>query len=175
MIYVTHDQTEALTMSDRIAVFNRGKLQQLDVPATLYDRPHTPFVAEFLGENNRFDGNIIGLDGDQCIVKIGNEFQTRTKVVGEAKAGQRVAVFVRPERVALTDDCPQANICEALVERVTFLGDQIRIHLKLAGDVTLFMKLQHAPGGAPQRLGQRSAWDGRAKTQLPFRCDRSAQ
>jgi putative spermidine/putrescine transport system ATP-binding protein len=166
MIYVTHDQAEALTMSDRIVVFNRGKLEQLDDPATLYDRPRTQFVAEFIGDNNRLVGKVIQLDGAQCTVAIGDEFQTMTRLVGQATAGDRVAVFVRPERVIFSNGVNEVNTSEARVERVTFLGDQVRLHLKLPGEIALDMKVPHIPGNKPPGVDTlvRVAWDARHST-----------
>src|SRR5580765_3590322 len=73
MVYVTHDQAEALTMSDRIAVFHRGKIQQLDRPAQLYEAPVNAFVARFIGENNRFDGSLQSVAGDRCSVRIADD------------------------------------------------------------------------------------------------------
>src|SRR5205823_9858126 len=73
MIYVTHDQHEALTMSDRIAVFHRGRVQQQGRPETIYEAPANAFVARFIGENNRFDGRLEALSGDRCTVKIAGD------------------------------------------------------------------------------------------------------
>ncbi len=69
VVYVTHDQSEALTMSDRIAVFNDGVIQQLAAPADLYERPENAFVAEFIGENNRLLGKIKAIENDTCFVR----------------------------------------------------------------------------------------------------------
>src|SRR4051812_10405272 len=72
MVYVTHDQSEALTMSDRIAVFHRGKVQQLDVPERIYEAPANAFVARFIGENNRLDGVLESADSARCTVRLAN-------------------------------------------------------------------------------------------------------
>ena len=72
VVYVTHDQTEALTMSNRIAVFNDGKVQQLSSPDELYEAPENSFVAGFIGENNIFNGTVSEIDGDNCKVKLEN-------------------------------------------------------------------------------------------------------
>ncbi len=71
VVYVTHDQSEALTMSDRIAVFNDGVIQQLAAPATLYEKPENAFVAQFIGENNRFRGKVEAIEGEIATVRIG--------------------------------------------------------------------------------------------------------
>src|SRR5205823_14959070 len=73
MVYVTHDQSEALTMSDRIAVFHRGRIQQLDRPEQLYETPVNAFVARFIGENNRFEGSLDTVSGARCSVKIAGD------------------------------------------------------------------------------------------------------
>jgi len=69
-VYVTHDQTEALTMSDRVAVFNDGRIQQLAPPEDLYERPANSFVAQFIGENNKLDGTVETINGDKCTVRL---------------------------------------------------------------------------------------------------------
>jgi putative spermidine/putrescine transport system ATP-binding protein len=169
MIYVTHDQTEALTMSDRVAVFNAGKLEQLDKPAALYDRPRTPFVAEFLGENNRIAGRVTSVGGSQCTVAISEAISVRAIVHWEAKKGDRVTVFVRPERVTLLGVGTHENVSEACVERVVFLGDQLRLHLRLPGNIAVFMKVPHTPGGNPPSPGEtlRVGWQPEYSTAFP--------
>ena len=105
-IYVTHDQTEALTMSDRIAVFNAGSIQQLSDPAALYERPQTDFVASFIGENNRFSG-MLGPSEAGVVSVLLNGGALRIRAIRPeamtAAAGARVTVSVRPERIAVLD------------------------------------------------------------------------
>src|SRR6476469_412064 len=101
MIYVTHDQHEALTMSDRIAVFHRGRVQQLDAPEHIYERPANAFVARFIGENNRFDGRLEGVEGDRCTVRIEADACVEGTLARALPAGSGVCVSLRPERVQI--------------------------------------------------------------------------
>jgi len=98
VIYVTHDQEEALIMSSRIAIFNRGRIEQIGTPAELYERPDTLFVADFIGESNVITGTLENIGGElavrlgACVVRV---------APGRCRAGQAVSVVVRPERVCL--------------------------------------------------------------------------
>lgn len=100
IVYVTHDQSEALTMSDRIAVFNDGIIQQLATPADLYEKPENSFVAQFIGENNRIMGHVTAINGNHTLI------QTDTGVALEALAvhcaeGARTCISIRPERIMI--------------------------------------------------------------------------
>ncbi len=88
-VYVTHDQTEALTMSDRVAVFNDGRIQQLAPPDELYERPQNSFVAQFIGENNTLTGVVKSIDGDKCVVKLDSGEEIDAVPVNVSKAGER--------------------------------------------------------------------------------------
>ena len=99
MVYVTHDQAEALTMSDRIAVFHRGKIQQLDAPEQLYETPVNAFVARFIGENNRFEGSLQSVAGTRCTVRIAGDACIEGSLAAPLPVGARVTVSLRPERV----------------------------------------------------------------------------
>src|SRR5210317_19876 len=98
-VYVTHDQTEALTMSDRVAVFDDGRIQQLAPPDKLYEEPENSFVAQFIGENNTLNGVITAIKGDLCEVKLDNGEVIDAKPVNVSKVGERTCVSIRPERV----------------------------------------------------------------------------
>jgi spermidine/putrescine ABC transporter ATP-binding subunit len=102
VLYVTHDQEEALTMSDRIAVLNEGQLEQVGRPEDLYERPASAFVAEFIGETNFFGGEVVSLDGQECSVRLTSNsiVRARTPAAGLA-VGQPVRLAVRPERLSL--------------------------------------------------------------------------
>jgi putative spermidine/putrescine transport system ATP-binding protein len=80
VVYVTHDQTEALTMSDRVAVFNDGVIQQLSTPDDLYEDPQNSFVAQFIGENNKLNGKVIDLQGEECRVELVTERNSKPTV-----------------------------------------------------------------------------------------------
>ena len=98
-VYVTHDQTEALTMSDRVAVFDDGRIQQLDPPDVLYEEPQNSFVAQFIGENNTLEGAVEEIQGDFCTVRLDSGDLIDARPVNVQNAGQRTRVSIRPERV----------------------------------------------------------------------------
>ncbi|MDH2429705.1 ABC transporter ATP-binding protein [Sphaerisporangium sp. TRM90804] len=137
-IFVTHDQEEALSVADHVAVLKDGRLEQVGTPAEVYDRPATPFVAEFVGTMNHLPGR---LDGDQVEV-IGQ----RLPVHGEVPAGPDVDVLVRPETVLVT----AAHDGDAEVVTASFRGASVRLRLRLADGTEVLADL---PGHDATRLG----------------------
>ncbi|MCL6284167.1 ABC transporter ATP-binding protein [Ruegeria sp. 2012CJ41-6] len=101
VVFVTHDQDEALTMSDRVAVFDQGRIQQVDYPAELYERPGNKFVASFVGETNMLSGTFEGQEGGVAKVRLNNGALMAASRIDEVVIGARVAVSVRPERIRL--------------------------------------------------------------------------
>ena len=150
IIYVTHDQTEALTMSDRIAVFNEGVVQQCAAPNVLYERPENAFVAEFIGENNLIPGKVVAVQGDMVRVVLagGNEVLARRGDVTEADADCKVTV--RPEKAFIaTGDRPHDNTIHAKFTMRHYVGDFIRYYFELPDGSGMTVKsLNHA--SAPQ-------------------------
>ncbi|MGJ4854669.1 ABC transporter ATP-binding protein [Labrys sp. La1] len=129
VIFVTHDQGEALTMSDRVAVLNLGKIEQLDTPSGLYDRPRTRFVAEFIGETNLLDGTLKSCSDGLATVELalGPTVSCRTEL--SPKPSAQVLVSVRPERLHLSDAPTLANSLPVRVEDDVYHGDHVRLHL----------------------------------------------
>src|SRR4051812_15402928 len=102
-IYVTHDQDEALSLSDRIAVMNHGRLAQVGTPRELYERPHTRFVASFIGDANFLPGTVLSRDGiDGCLVQVDGVGEFAVRAPGAGSIGTEVEVSLRPERVSLS-------------------------------------------------------------------------
>ena len=99
VVYVTHDQTEALTMSDRIAVFNQGIIQQIDLPDRLYQQPSNSFVANFIGENNRLNGIVREVSGGICRVELTTGQSVFAAAVAVREPGQPTTLSIRPERI----------------------------------------------------------------------------
>ncbi|MGH0241653.1 ABC transporter ATP-binding protein [Sinorhizobium meliloti] len=133
VVYVTHDQSEALTMSDRIAVFNDGRIMQLASPAELYEQPENAFVARFIGENNAVIGTIQTVDGDRCGVTVGNR-TLQAKRVSPLSIGDSTTLSLRPERIVIGQDAlALSNHIEGVVREVTYLGDHVRIRMSLLG------------------------------------------
>jgi len=146
-IYVTHDQREALIMSDRIAVMNQGRIEQAGTPSDLYDRPATRFVAGFIGESNFLEGEVEGLQGRDVAARVAGA--TVVAISRQPQAvGARIVLAIRPEKIGFRDlsaSAPQArlNVIEAVVREVTFVGEMHRYVLELAPGVMLVAKQQH--------------------------------
>ncbi|QTP54094.1 ABC transporter ATP-binding protein [Billgrantia sulfidoxydans] len=157
MIYVTHDQTEALTMSDRIAVFNDGVVQQLASPETLYEAPENAFVANFIGENNRLYGEVTETLGDNCQVRLDSGETVVAKAVAAGGIGARTTLSLRPERVAIVSgETDQAfdNRFRAEVKEVIYLGDHLRTRVSVCGNDEFILKTPNAKGFTSLRPGQ---------------------
>ncbi|GAB7528353.1 ABC transporter ATP-binding protein [Pseudomonas sp. 3A(2025)] len=143
VVYVTHDQSEALTMSDRIAVFNDGVVQQLANPCDLYEKPETAFVASFIGENNRLTGEVLDCTSGDCTVQVGN-LQIKgvaARSVSTAR-GTRTTLSIRPERVLLEPapgDCD--NRLPATIQEIIYHGDHLRLRLQVAGQDDFVVKV----------------------------------
>ncbi|HVZ17089.1 MAG TPA: ABC transporter ATP-binding protein, partial [Terriglobales bacterium] len=134
VIYVTHDQGEALAMSDRIAVFYDGRIMQLASPTELYENPQNSFVARFIGENNALPGTVRQLNGGNCMVEIVGGATVQAKAVNVRGEGSRTTVSLRPERVMLgVDSAGFANVTTGKIQEVTYLGDHIRVRMNVLG------------------------------------------
>jgi putative spermidine/putrescine transport system ATP-binding protein len=155
-VYVTHDQTEALTMSDRVAVFDDGKIQQLAAPDTLYESPENSFVAQFIGENNTLEGTIKELKGETCIVALDDGEVIDAKPVNVDKVGDRTLVSIRPERVEIDQSRLQegAHTLDAEVLEFIYMGDIFRTRLRVAGKDDFIIKTRNAPDQQRLRPGQ---------------------
>ncbi|WP_068301196.1 ABC transporter ATP-binding protein [Pararhodobacter sp. CCB-MM2] len=145
-VYVTHDQTEALTMSDRVAVFNDGRIQQLAPPEDLYERPENSFVAQFIGENNKLEGVVETISGDRCTVRLDDGSVIDAKPVNVSQPGERTRVSIRPERVESNPErlAPDAHLIDAEVLEFIYMGDTFRFRLRVAGRDDFVMKYRNA-------------------------------
>ncbi|HPZ06961.1 MAG TPA: ABC transporter ATP-binding protein [Candidatus Eremiobacteraeota bacterium] len=134
-IYVTHDQEEALTMSDRIAIMQTGKIEQMDIPPQIYERPRTEFVANFIGISNLFSGNLRNGNGKIYTLTTSDGFEI--KATGEGIRPERNAtVMVRPEKIQITPGEPKnmshnINILQGKIEDMIYLGNVIQFIVKL--------------------------------------------
>jgi spermidine/putrescine transport system ATP-binding protein len=146
-IFVTHDQEEALTMSDRIAVMNDGVVLQAGKPYDIYEDPTSRFVADFIGETNFINGAVQAADGDQFTVQLDNG-QPSLVIgdVGQATPGTRVTIAIRPEKIFLgRGDAPTEaeNAYTGQVEEIIYIGTDTYYHLRLAGDVVIVARQQN--------------------------------
>ena len=151
-MFVTHDQQEALVIADRIAVMRDGLVEQVDVPAAIYGRPRTPFVARFIGDANFLPGRVLGREGRALVVATDAGERVVLAADGQHAPGQRVVAMVRPEKVRL-GLAPGAveNSLKATLKSVAFMGSVTSYQLAL-GETTLTAALQdagHLAGLAP--------------------------
>lgn len=134
-IYVTHDQEEALTMSDRIAVMSFGKVMQMGSPVEIYERPTSRFVADFIGETNILNGKVKTVQGDKAVVDIpawGEEIAGLA--TGPVSVGDEVAVSIRPEKIRLSNEPGiKHNSLEGAVVTSTYIGSDTRVFLDVRG------------------------------------------
>jgi putative spermidine/putrescine transport system ATP-binding protein len=149
VVYVTHDQSEALTMSNRIAVFDDGVIQQLSTPAELYERPQNAFVAGFIGENNRLMGTVREVNGETCTVEVDGGGVVEALPVKVAGVGERATLSLRPERVTINpENGSMPNMFEGTVEELIYLGDHIRSRISVCGHDDFIVKVPNAAGHA---------------------------
>lgn len=142
-IYVTHDQEEALTLSDRVAVMNDGHILQEGTPREIYEHPRTRFVADFIGQTNFFEGSVEE-DGDVIVVRDATGLTIKCSPVDFAQRGGTVAVSVRPERIApLNRTAPPANVFEGTFTRRSYLGDLVQYFVLLPGGRELMVQRQN--------------------------------
>ncbi|BDA84201.1 polyamine-transporting ATPase [Aureimonas sp. SA4125] len=148
IVFVTHDQSEALTMSDRVAIFDRGRIAQIGRASDVYDRPASQFVSQFIGETNLLPGTVSGRAGGDMSIDLGGlRIMASPPVAPPADAGA-VVVSIRPERLALGEAAAgHVNRLDAMVDDVVYQGDHLRLHLS-AGALKLVARSERA-GAAP--------------------------
>jgi spermidine/putrescine transport system ATP-binding protein len=142
-IYVTHDQEEALTMSDRIAVMNNGVVLQCGPPAEIYERPADRYVADFIGESNLLDGTVLAQDGEDVEVDLGEGFTVRATSEESLNRGQNVTVAIRPEKMNLNFDQPCDNRCNARIDEVVYIGTDTNFRVSLPGGQKVRIRQQN--------------------------------
>jgi spermidine/putrescine transport system ATP-binding protein len=134
-VYVTHDQEEALTMSDRIAVMSNGVVLQMGTPVEIYERPNCKFVADFIGTSNFLYGQVKTIEKDRAVVYIK---ELNSELVGfptgDIKAGDDATISIRPEKIRLTDKAvPNQNCFEGVVTNTTYIGSDTHVYVEMSG------------------------------------------
>ena len=167
VVYVTHDQGEALTMSNRIAVFNDGKVQQLSSPDKLYEEPVNSFVAEFIGENNRFSGQVTDVSKDKCKVKLDDGSEILANPIAVKSSGEKTIVSLRPERALINTKEKMENNFKGKIEEVIYHGDHTRVRLNLLGNKDFILKVPNSSANMDIKLGNQinvswNSFDARA-------------
>jgi len=142
-IYVTHDQDEAMTVSDRIMVMDKGSIQQLGTPFEIYSRPVNQFVADFIGRANFFAGNVTDLDKEItiCINKRGFTFPTFNK---DVKKGKRATIVIRPEGLRITKQGPEAFF-NGTISQAVYLGSTMEYEITVKGRTEPIVAISYNP------------------------------
>ncbi|WP_321897180.1 ABC transporter ATP-binding protein [Burkholderia cepacia] len=159
-VYVTHDQSEALTMSDRVAVFDRGVIQQLDRVDALYETPRNLFVAGFVGDSNQLHGTVMETDNGYCTLRVADGTAIRARNVDNVRKGAAVTAIIRPERVAIDPTAAIGlNFLEGTTLGAIYFGDHVRIRCRTAGNSECVVKVpleqdcvSRLPSGSPVTL-----------------------
>jgi spermidine/putrescine ABC transporter ATP-binding subunit len=155
-VFVTHDQEEALTMADRIAILNRGRIEQLGSPSEIYESPVNRFVSDFIGMSNILRLKVVSVEGTS--VRCALEGQMLKVPFTEGAPGEgEVEIAIRPEKIILLSEAsgPGENVVTGEVERLLYRGAVSLLFVKLAGDRTLVVQLQNLQGQSPPRGGER--------------------
>ena len=148
-IYVTHDQGEAMSLSDRIAVVNKGHIEQLDAPAKIYEAPASRFVASFIGDTNFFSGEIVSVDGDYCTIQCEGFPAIRAFNDKNLQVGQKVDLSVRPEKIRITKAPPlpekgaSINVFPSSVQEIVYQGVYTKYWIK-SGDLRIATLKPHS-------------------------------
>jgi putative spermidine/putrescine transport system ATP-binding protein len=151
VLYVTHDQSEALALSDRIALFAAGSIEQIGTPQELYERPASAFVAQFIGQNNRLPAVVEEVERERCVVRLADGSAVHAMLNGMTARGERVTAWVRPEHVELGDASAGANVLRGVIEELSYQGDHVRVQVTLPGDMHVVAKCVRARAGQLQR------------------------
>ncbi len=132
-VYVTHDQEEALTMSDRIAVMSAGNILQIGTPIEIYERPNCRFVANFIGETNFLDGRVTRVNGNRCTVQVADGLEVSGSNYQPVAIGDPVTVSIRPEKIRIHESRPegQPNLFAVAVDRVAYIGSDTQLFMTM--------------------------------------------
>jgi spermidine/putrescine transport system ATP-binding protein len=162
-VYVTHDQEEALTMSDRIAVMNEGKVQQVADPTTLYELPRSSFVANFIGQTNVFSGTVESVSGERVTLRTRAGASIEAVAPGETvvEAGSEAHAAVRPEKIRFGGDGD--NVLPVVIKQVVYQGVSTQYIAELPEGGTLVLYQQNVHDGSGPREGEEVSvtWDAR--------------
>jgi spermidine/putrescine transport system ATP-binding protein len=157
-VYVTHDQEEALTMSDRIAVMNLGHVLQVGSPAGIYEHPASRFVADFIGETNFLEGQVASLEGDLANVAVDN-FRVAATFGQRPSVGQAVTVAVRPEKIRLSRQPLEGpNSFEGRVEEMTYVGKDSDYRVGIGHAVRLRVRVQNQTASSEGPAAGEAVW-----------------
>ena len=171
-VFVTHDQEEALAMSDRIAVMSDGEVQQIGGPTDIYEHPVNRFVADFIGDTNFLDGEIVGFNDDLVTCKIGSNSLFEAENSGDHKVGDQVTLFLRPEKISLSapNETSGPDIRPGKVTNMIYLGNQAAYTVDMGDGIELTAQARPQENGKlPFAIGDSLAvgFSARALRVLP--------
>ena len=147
-VFVTHDQEEALTMSDRIAVMNEGRIRQIGTPREIYDHPGERFVAHFIGETNFVEGELVSADGEVGRVRLASGVELPASLPNDKIALGKVSIVIRPEHAELVES-PATGVFQGQIDNVVYFGTDTHYHLHLDDGTPFMVRLQNRRDTAP--------------------------
>jgi putative spermidine/putrescine transport system ATP-binding protein len=155
VVYVTHDQSEALVLSDKIAIIHQGKLEQSGSPIDVYNNPATAFIAKFMGESSTLTGELVEVDDDGSSILLSNKQYIRSTKILDTHRGGKLEIILRPERIKIVEQ-PESgcNVLDAVVVSSYFLGDKSRYQLDIGGQHLLINQSNGMSNGS-LRPGQK--------------------
>jgi spermidine/putrescine transport system ATP-binding protein len=151
-IYVTHDQEEALTMSNRIAVMSKGKVLQVDRPEMIYEQPANRFVADFIGETNFMTGQISEVHSDHVRILVDGSLEVSASVKPDLVAGQSITLAVRPEKLVVSSEKRREIDLQGLIEEMIYIGTDIRYVVRVTNQTRLTIREQNSSGMLAERF-----------------------
>ena len=155
VVYVTHDQGEALTMSNRIAVFNDGKVQQLSGPNELYETPVNSFVASFIGENNTFTGTVKEINSGSAKIETDTGETIIANPIAVKASGDKSRISLRPERVSIDPNEQLENRFTSEIREIIYHGDHTRVRVNLLGNDEFILKVPNASSDLKLNVGDK--------------------
>ncbi len=145
-VFVTHDQEEALTMSDRIAVMSTGTVRQVGSPRDIYDRPAERFVADFIGETNFLEADVVSVSGNKALVRLSSGTEIPATFPTDVTPSGTVTVVVRPEHAQVSAPSP-ASAFRGVVQEIVYLGTDTHFHIRLEDGAAFMVRQQNARSG----------------------------
>ena len=146
-VFVTHDQEEALSMSDRIAVMSEGEVQQIGRPTDIYEHPINRFVADFIGDTNFLDGEIVSIDDDLVTCRIGTKSMFEAENSGGHKVGDQVSLFLRPEKITLSPQRETGGTRPGKVANIVYLGNQAAYTVEMGDGIEMIAQARPREDG----------------------------
>ena len=155
MIYVTHDQEEALVMSNRIGVMNKGKIAQIGTPDELYDKPVSEFVASFIGESNIIRGKVINKTSDKVTIQMNDGSTHHFFWDGNIKIGEEVSFCIRPEKIFFVDSNYKEGCLDGVIEEAIYVGETKRYIIRISKEITISMREMSVRVGTGHAVGEK--------------------